>query len=107
MSSITMPGSYEIYLGIFYMHYHIDIITDSTSFGESVVGTGGEIDNMLIEFHLSETNRLCWARTWTVCLTDGYVNHCAISPPLVMNELTATSERYSYIIGAREHGEKK
>ena len=45
------------------MHHDIDMIT----YGQ---------------FHLSDTSRAYWARTWTVHVTDGDANHYAISPPL-------------------------
>ena len=38
-----MPYSYDIYLGIFYMHYHTDVITHGTAIGEPVIGTGEEL----------------------------------------------------------------
>ena len=41
----------------------------------------GQDDNMLIEFHLSQTKGLCRAQTWMDCLTDRDANHYAISPP--------------------------
>ena len=41
----------------------------------------GRIDNILVEFHLSETDESCWARTWMARLTDREANHYAISPP--------------------------
>ena len=34
-----MPYSYNRYLGIFYMHYHIAMLTHTTAFGEPVGGT--------------------------------------------------------------------
>ena len=42
-----------------------------------------QVNSTLIEFHLSETSRLCRVRTWTAGLTDREVDHCAISPPLI------------------------
>ena len=52
-----------------------------TAFGEPVLGTSwGQVDNILIEFHLSETSRLCRARTWMACLSDGDANHYAKPP---------------------------
>ena len=39
----------------------------------------GQLDDMLVKFHLSETNGLCQARTWTTRLTDGDADHYAIS----------------------------
>ena len=41
----------------------------------------GQVDNMLVEFHLSETDVSCWAQTWTARLTDGKANHKAIPLP--------------------------
>ena len=37
----AMPYSYDIQLGIFYMHYHTEKITHNTAFGEQVGGIGG------------------------------------------------------------------
>ena len=51
------------------MNYHIDVITHGTAFSEPVGGTGGD------------TNGLFRARTWRVHLTEGDVNHYAISLP--------------------------
>ena len=73
------------------MCYHIDMVTRGIAFGEPVVGTGGgQVDNILIKFHLSETNRSCWAQTWMACLRDGNANQYAISPSqdLQGNELS-------------------
>ena len=47
-----MPYSYDLYLGIFYMHYHIDMITHVTVFGEPVGSTGGD---KLITFQQNST----------------------------------------------------
>ena len=59
-----------------------------TTFGESVVSTGGDINSMLVEFHLSETNGSSQSRTWTARVTDGDPKHYAISPsPLVIGQL--------------------
>ena len=41
----------------------------------------GQVDNILIEFPLSETNVSCQLQTWTACMTDGDANHYAIYPP--------------------------
>ena len=41
--------SYDTQLGIFYMHYSIDMIKHGTAFGECVGGTGGD---KLITFRL-------------------------------------------------------
>ena len=35
-----MPYAYDRKLRIFYMHYHIDMITHDTAFGELDSGTG-------------------------------------------------------------------
>ena len=35
-----MPYSYNRQLGIFYMHYHVDMITHDTAFGEPVDDAG-------------------------------------------------------------------
>ena len=40
----------------------------------------GEVDNIQVAFHLSETNGSYWSRTWTARVTDEYANHYAISP---------------------------
>ena len=64
------------------MHYNIDLITHGMAFDEPVGNTRwGQVYNMPTEFHLSETNGSCRARTWTACLTDREVNHYAIFPP--------------------------
>ena len=38
------------------MPHHIDIIAHGTAFDKPIGSTGGNVDNMLEEFHLSETN---------------------------------------------------
>ena len=77
-----MPYSYDRWLGIFYMHYHLDMITHGWPCWTSRRHWSGQVDNMLIDFHLSETNGLCRAQTWAPRLTDA--NYYAISPPLIM-----------------------
>ena len=52
------------------MHFHIDMRTHGTAFGEPVVGTCGD--------HFPETNGSSWVQTWTPCLTDRDANHHAI-----------------------------
>ena len=47
-----MPYSYYKYLGIFYMHYQIDMITHDTVFDKSIGGTG-KVDTGM---YVSETN---------------------------------------------------
>ena len=42
-----------------------------------------QVDNMLVDLHLSETNGSSWARTWTARLTDVDAKYYAISLPLV------------------------
>ena len=34
--------SYDRWLGIFYTHYHIDMITHRTAFGKPIIGAGGD-----------------------------------------------------------------
>ena len=41
-----------------------------------------QVDNMLIELHLSETSGSYRAQTWMARFTGGDANHYAISPPL-------------------------
>ena len=36
-----MPYSYDRYVGIFYKHNKIDMITHNMAFGDPVCGTGG------------------------------------------------------------------
>ena len=49
---------------------------------EPVVSTGLEqVDNMLVDLHLSVTNGSSQAQAWTTRFTDGDANHYAISPP--------------------------
>ena len=50
----------------------------------------GQIDNILVEFHLLETNRLCWTQSWTASLTDGDDNYYAISSHLKLSVLSST-----------------
>ena len=64
------------------MHYHIGMITHERPM---VNQSWGQVDNTIIEFHLSETNGLCRARTWAACLTDRDANNYTISrPPFVL-----------------------
>ena len=55
----------------------------------------GQVDNIPIEFNLSETNMLYRARTWTACLTDGDANHYAISPVRLQTETVELLPSYS------------
>ena len=41
----------------------------------------GQVNSMLVEFHLSKTNRSYQAQTWITHMTDGDANSHAISPP--------------------------
>ena len=66
------------------MFYHIDMITHSTVFVEPVSSVNGISQYMLVEFHLSETNGLCRARTWTAHMADRDANNYDISPSLHM-----------------------
>ena len=34
-----------------------------------------QVDNMPVDFHLSETNGSCWARTWVACMTEDGNNY--------------------------------
>ena len=48
-------------LGIFYMHYHIDMITHGMVFGEPVGGTGGgQVSDMQIASELSKQADWRW-----------------------------------------------
>ena len=52
------------------------------AFGDpSIQHWWGQVANILIKFHLSETNGSCQARTWTAYLTDGDTNYYANFPP--------------------------
>ena len=55
------------------MRHHTGIMTHGTALN-SRRHWWGEVDNMLVELHLSETNGPCLARTWTTRLTDGDAN---------------------------------
>ena len=37
-------------LGIFYMHYHIDMMTHGTTFLHKSEALDGQVDNMLVEY---------------------------------------------------------
>ena len=63
------------------MHYYTDIITHGRPFLISRRHWWKQVNNTVIEFHLSETSRSCQARTRTTHLTDRDANDCAISPP--------------------------
>ena len=71
-----MPYSYGRQLGIFYMYYHIYMITHGRPLLNQSSALVGTSKQHLIEFHLSETSRLSRAQTWTAGLTDRDANHC-------------------------------
>ena len=48
----------------------------------------GRVDNILVEFYLSETNGSCQAQTWMALLTDGDANHYAIPLPFYHIDMT-------------------
>ena len=64
-----MLYSYDRWLRIFYMHYHIDMIIHGTALLNQRAALVGQVNSVLVEFHLAETNGSYWARTWTVDLT--------------------------------------
>ena len=68
------------------MNYHIDMITHDTAFVEPKA-LMGQVNRMLIKFHLLETNHSCRARTWMAHLTDGDANHYANFLPFVDEQL--------------------
>ena len=74
-----MPYSYNTSMGIFYMHKYINMITHGRPLVNQSLALVGQIDNMLIEFHISETYGSCPARTRTPRVTDGDSNHHSIS----------------------------
>ena len=53
------------------MQYYIDMIPHGRPLLNQLAALVGPVINMLIEFHLSEINGSCRARTWTACLKDG------------------------------------
>ena len=80
------------------MHYYTDIITHGRPLvNQSVVGTGGEVHNILLAYHLSETNGSYQARTWTARLTDRDANHYAISPPHHATSLVFPIQRHNFM----------
>ena len=61
----------------------------------------GQVDNMLIEFHLSGTNGLGRIQTCNTRLTDRDANHYAIFPPLAEydshRDVTIHLYRHTYL----------
>ena len=45
------------------------------------------VDNMLVDLHLSVTNRSSRARAWTARFTDRDANHNAIFHDMLLNDL--------------------
>ena len=72
-----MLYSHGRWLGIFNMHYHINMIIHVMAFDKPPAALTELVDNM-VEFHLSETNVSCMVLTWIDRLTDGDANHYAI-----------------------------
>ena len=64
------------------MHYHRKMTAHGQALVHQLSALVGEVDNILVAFHLSETNGLCWSQTWMVCMTDEDANHPAIPHPL-------------------------
>ena len=62
------------------MHYHIDMITHGPPLLNQSSAPMGQVDNMLVDLHLSVTNGWSRAQAWTAHFTDGDDNHYAISP---------------------------
>ena len=59
------------------------MITNGVAFdGDQTAALTGQIDNMPLQYHLSETSGLFKTQTWKAHLTDGDADHCAICPPL-------------------------
>ena len=52
------------------------------------------VDNMLVDLHLSVTNRLSRARAWMARFTDRNTNHCAISLPPELVELSVVPQLF-------------
>ena len=63
------------------MHYHIDMITHGLPLLNQSSAPWEQVDNMLVDLHLSVTNGLSQARAWTTRFADGDANHYTISLP--------------------------
>ena len=57
-----------------------------------------EVDNLLVDLHLSETNGPCRAWTWTAHVTDREANHYAISLPLPSMEIYPPCHMFSIFV---------
>ena len=80
------------------MHYRLDMILHERSL-VNWWHWWRQVNSMLVEFHLSETNRPYRARTWTARMTDRDANHYAISHPplsLLSGECLTVSFRHAY-----------
>ena len=67
------------------MHYHLDMITHRPPLLNNRQHWWEQVDNMLVDLHISVTNGSSQAQAWTAHFTDRDANHYAISLPPMKN----------------------